>query len=1017
MKAGELYVDMGLNMGKFTSALGAAQAAAKSTGDIIRNALSVTIGVGAFQALKTGFDSTIKSAINFNSMIENASIGFETMLGSAEEAQSFIEDMGDFAATTPFEYPELLETSQRLMAVGFAAEDVMPTLKAVGDAAAGLGKSSEAVNLITTALGQMKLAGRVNAQDMMQLTSQGIPAWQILADAAGKTTAEIRKMSEQGLIPADWAVQELIKGMERNFPNMMKKMEDTWQGNISTIKDTWTQMLGAMTNDLFTSINDWLTNVKNFAVEFYNIYKEQGLEQAVSQMISPEFADTMTQITDALKTFGNAIQTVIDFVKNNWAIFEPLLKTIIYLILAIQLATKVIIPLITTIMKVVSWVKNLIFAFQAVAGGAATFAEGLALVVNPAGWVVAAIVGIISVVILLIKYWDYVKTAAVAAWQYISAGAMRTAGVIAAVVGYIIKALSFLVPAWHGTADSIIETGKSWIEAADAQLQLANTTVRSLAYIGRNNKAQKELTKTLDNNAKVTKNVAATSTDAANGQQKLAKAAKKAQKAAQGSLLSFDELHTLQQELAANVPTGIGVPAPNFGGGGGAPVGGTAPAADTIAPGVDFSKTKKDTGGFINWLKKTWKSFTNWARKLWNTVKKSWNDFWDWVERTYTWENVKKVWNDFWAWVGRTFTWDNIKKTWGNFKNWAGDFWETTKKHWRTFWGWVNTFLKWSGIKSKWEDFKAWAGKLWDKVETKWDDFWDWVGKTFSWDNIQKKWKNFQGWAEKLWPDAQSNWSDFWSWVGRTFTWKNIQAQWKNFQGWIGNFWPQGGWSNFWSWVGRTFTWKNIQAQWKNFQGWIGSFWPQSKWSAFWSWVGRTFTWKNIQAQWKNFQGWVTNLWNGVGATWNRVWKGIANTVIRFVNGIIDAINKMISAINSISITIPSGVPWIGSRHIGFNLRTIGHVPYLAKGGIVTAPTLAVLGEAGAEAVVPLSKNNEFTEGIQDAVYNAIREAMNTNAGQPIELTVNIGSSTVYKDIINGINAVQRQAGKTLITV
>jgi len=106
-----------------------------------------------FEALKKGFKATVGTAIDFNAMLQTAQIGFTTMLGSAEKAQKFLDDMADFAVKTPFEYPELLEAAKRMLAYGFAAEEVLPTLKAVGDASAALGAGSEGIDRITLALG------------------------------------------------------------------------------------------------------------------------------------------------------------------------------------------------------------------------------------------------------------------------------------------------------------------------------------------------------------------------------------------------------------------------------------------------------------------------------------------------------------------------------------------------------------------------------------------------------------------------------------------------------------------------------------------------------------------------------------------------------------------------------------------------------------------------------------------------------------------------------------------------
>jgi phage-related protein len=65
------------------------------------------------------------------------------------------------------------------------------------------------------------------------------------------------------------------------------------------------------------------------------------------------------------------------------------------------------------------------------------------------------------------------------------------------------------------------------------------------------------------------------------------------------------------------------------------------------------------------------------------------------------------------------------------------------------------------------------------------------------------------------------------------------------------------------------------------------------------------------------------------------------------------AINRVIGSWNRLRFTVPSiSIPGIGS--IGGMSFGVPQIPYLANGGIVTGPTLAVVGEAGPEAVVPL---------------------------------------------------------------
>lgn len=84
------------------------------------------------------------------------------------------------------------------------------------------------------------------------------------------------------------------------------------------------------------------------------------------------------------------------------------------------------------------------------------------------------------------------------------------------------------------------------------------------------------------------------------------------------------------------------------------------------------------------------------------------------------------------------------------------------------------------------------------------------------------------------------------------------------------------------------------------------------------------------------------------------IWEGLVDGFKGFINFFIKGINTLIGGANKLSFTAPEWVPGIGGKTIGFNLPTI---PLLAKGGIATAPTLAMVGEGREhEAILPLSK-------------------------------------------------------------
>ena len=105
--------------------------------------------------------------------------------------------------------------------------------------------------------------------------------------------------------------------------------------------------------------------------------------------------------------------------------------------------------------------------------------------------------------------------------------------------------------------------------------------------------------------------------------------------------------------------------------------------------------------------------------------------------------------------------------------------------------------------------------------------------------------------------------------------------------------------------------------------------------------------------------GFFSGLWNGVklgikalAETIKNIMESIGNMIKAPINAIIDSINNVIDSINS--LTVPDWVPGLGGKHANF-----GHIPRLAKGGVATDSTLANIGEAGDEAVIPLERDVE----------------------------------------------------------
>ena len=252
----------------------------------------------------------VQAAGNF----QQVQAAMTNMLGSAERAKNLLGQLQDFAAKTPFEFNDVAAASQKFLAFGFTAEQIIPTLKAVGDAAAGVGLGKEGIDRITLALGQMAAKSKVQSDEMLQLTEAGIPAWQMLADKIGTSVPQAMDMVSKGAVDAQTGLQALVGGMEEKFGGMMAQQSQTITGTWSNMMDGLSQSAIAVGQQISDALNlpDLFSSLGDSLQQFANLVKNQGIGEALSQMIPPEvevaaagLATTLTVATiPALQSFA-----------------------------------------------------------------------------------------------------------------------------------------------------------------------------------------------------------------------------------------------------------------------------------------------------------------------------------------------------------------------------------------------------------------------------------------------------------------------------------------------------------------------------------------------------------------------------------------------------------------------------------------------------------------------------------------------------------------------------------------
>ena len=225
------------NLKTSTIALGAAlgtigaQALARATGAVKQFAMQ------GIQAAKD-YEQTV---ISIEGIFQGMGMSVQE---ATDKTKSYLADLRDFAAETPFELPQTLDAVKRLLSIGYAADDVKDNLlPAIGDIVSALGQPAASISAVVYAFGQMKSAGRVLGQDLMQIGNAlpGFNAKVAIAEQlfSGDMQAMAKAM-QQGSLDSETAIQAIIKAMQE-FPGAagaMERQSKTLAGVLSTFSDT-----------------------------------------------------------------------------------------------------------------------------------------------------------------------------------------------------------------------------------------------------------------------------------------------------------------------------------------------------------------------------------------------------------------------------------------------------------------------------------------------------------------------------------------------------------------------------------------------------------------------------------------------------------------------------------------------------------------------------------------------------------------------------------------------------------
>ena len=211
-------------------------------GDIMNNVKSFLIyDVG--KKLVTGFVDATKAGISYNATLEESSIKWTTLLGTQEKANKMLQDIQKFAKDTPFEQMGVEAMATQLHNAGFEGQALFNQISKFGDLAGAFGIQSDSLQEMVRQYSQVKQAGVAYTEDLNILQDRGIPIFKALAKQLGINTADVKKWASEGKITADVyqsALDDLAKGVEGG----MEKMSKSFNGQLSTMKDNFSQMAG-----------------------------------------------------------------------------------------------------------------------------------------------------------------------------------------------------------------------------------------------------------------------------------------------------------------------------------------------------------------------------------------------------------------------------------------------------------------------------------------------------------------------------------------------------------------------------------------------------------------------------------------------------------------------------------------------------------------------------------------------------------------------------------------------------
>ena len=377
-------------------------------GSRFKNLAKTIAGLAIVKKVADITTSIVKMGIEGNASLETSITSWTTLLGTQEQAKQMMDDITNYAASTPFSKVGVDEMAKQLSNAGFAGEDLFNQLTKFGNMGSAFGIQEDSLKEMVRQYSQVQMAQVAYTEDLNILQDRGIPIYKGLAEVMGVTVAEVKKMAGEGKITAD-IYNEAINSIASNTEGAMEAQSKTFSGLMSTLQDVTSNIVTKIVEPLFNKVNE-LLNIAMPILDSFNskLNEGQSFWTALKETVD-EFLPSLNPVMEIMENLGEAITTGLGWIMDNG---EALIGIVI------SLGTAML------VLNVANMIQGMVEAYKAwkIATEGMTIAQWLmntALLANPIGLVVAAIAGLIVWLVYLWNTNDGFRDAVTSAWNKI----------------------------------------------------------------------------------------------------------------------------------------------------------------------------------------------------------------------------------------------------------------------------------------------------------------------------------------------------------------------------------------------------------------------------------------------------------------------------------------------------------------------------------------------------------------------------------------------------------------------